>query len=69
MSLMSAAVVLTLVCLCMQPEMLNRERVLVDEKSKNACEGHPDAATAGSGYGTGGNTGYGSQGTNNSSTY
>ena len=51
--------------------MLNRERVLVDEKTKNACEGHPDAATAGtgSGYGTAGNTGYGSQGTNTTTGY
>ena len=71
------AVVLTSVCPWMQPEMLNRERILIDEKSKNACEGHPDAATAGtgSGYGTTGNTGsatqagHGSQATNANTGY
>ena len=56
----------------MQAEILNRERVLVDEKSKIACEGHPVAAVSGgetlasTGYtGTGTNTGagYSSSGT------
>lgn len=33
--------------LYLQTEQLNRERVLLDEKNKNACEGHPNVDAAG----------------------
>ena len=41
----------------LQIEALNRERILLDEKKKVACEGHPEVEAHSAGLTAGGTTG------------
>ena len=52
----------------MQTEQLNRERVLLDEKNKIACEGHPNVDATTGGTGSRGASGYTGTGSGTSAT-